>query len=160
MNPTSPVSALGTAYIYITAVCFIFYKIGFYESSPFFRWGTPCTFFGRIIDTQFEFYSLLIVVFLHQLVNNWINSVVYPWILNSVQDPKTRKIEYSTFTAIFLVNLFNIYSEIDMVFILMGFTSQISFVAVVVLANLITSSYLNYHHLQLKTRTETIPILV
>ena len=160
MNPTSPVPALSTAYIYISIVCYGFYKIGFYENSPFFSWGIPCVFFGRTIDTKFEFYSLLIVVFLHQIVNYWINSVVYPWILNSVQDPKTRKIESSTFTAILLINLFNIYSEIDMVFILMGFTSQISFVEVVVLANLITSSYINYHHLQLKNQTETIPILV
>jgi hypothetical protein len=91
-----------------------------------------------------------LMIFFHQLINNWVNSVVYPWIINDIQDHKNRKMHYSTMSSLFLINFFNLYSELDVMLIIMGFTSQISFLVTVTIANIITSTAINYRYIQHK----------
>lgn len=147
---TAPHLVLSIAYVYVMIIGIILWSTGFYTNSTFFNWGVPITFFGQQITSSKTFYMLHLLIFFHQLINNWVNSVVYPWIINSVQDPKTVKMEYSTMSSLLLVNLFNVYSEFDVVFIVIGFSSQISFIFTVILANIITSTIINYQYLQHK----------
>jgi hypothetical protein len=95
----------------------------------------------------------------HQIVNNWINSVVYPWILNDIQNRKNRDMLYSASTSLLLINLFDIYSELDVVFIIGGFSSQISFVITLICANLITSTHINYKHIKAKKSIDYVEIV-
>jgi hypothetical protein len=132
----------------------ILYTTDFYKDNSFFSWGPPVKFFNREIDTQTAFYSIHIIIFLHQLINNWVNDVVYPWIINSIQDPKNQKMEYNKRVSLLILNLFNIYSEIDVIFILMGFNSQISFVITIILANIISSTYINNKYINVKESVE------
>jgi hypothetical protein len=147
---TSPLTVMSMAYCYVVVIALALYFNGFYESSTFFSWGPPIKFFGQDIVTEKSYYLLLLLVFVHQIVNNCVNSVVYPWIINSLQDPKNRKMEYSNTVSLLLVNFFDIYSQIDVIFIVAGFISQISFVCVVIFANAITSTYINLHYLKAK----------
>lgn len=140
---TSPLKVISVAYVYVVIVGLILYGSGFYKNNRFFNWGPPVTFFGEEINSQAKFYGLHILIFFHQIVNNCVNSVVYAWIINSVQDPKNRNLEYSRCTSLLIINAFNIYSELDLVFIIVGFMSQISFVVTIILANMITSTYIN-----------------
>uniref|UniRef100_A0A6C0EKL1 Uncharacterized protein n=1 Tax=viral metagenome TaxID=1070528 RepID=A0A6C0EKL1_9ZZZZ len=153
---SSPLLVINIAYIYIFLIGLILYGEGFYENSTFFNWGPPIKFFGHDITSERTFYALHVLIFFHQLINNWVNSVVYPWILNSVQDPKNRNMEYSRWTSLLIINEFNTYSEFDLVFILIGFTSQISFVATINLANMITSTIINNRYILEKMREEPL----
>lgn len=146
------------AYGYIAILGSIFYSLGFYSENRFFNWGTPVVFFGKNIDSSSTFYLLHLVVFVHQLVNNSVNSIVYPWIINFVQDPKCRDTGFSKTLSLILVNFFDLYSEIDMVLIIMGFTSQISFVVTICIANLITGTYINSVYIDRKKQEEYIGI--
>jgi hypothetical protein len=132
----------------------ILYTTDFYKDNSFFSWGPPVKFFNREIQTQITFYCIHIIIFLHQLINNWVNDVVYPWIINSIQDPKNQKMEYNRYLSLLIINLFNIYSEIDVIFILMGFNSQISFVISIILANIISSTYINNKYIKVKETVE------
>jgi hypothetical protein len=158
---TSPVAIMSVAYCYVGINAVVFYFSGFYSSSTFFAWGPPIKFFGQDIISEKNFYLLLLIVFFHQIVNNCVNSIVYPWIMNSVQDPKNREMEYSHLVSILLINFFDIYSQLDVIFIVMGFISQISFVCVVMIANAITSTYINFQYLKAKRRdiSETSPLM-
>lgn len=158
---TSPAKIMSVAYFYVVIISVSLYTSGFYQNSSFFAWGPPIKFFGQDITSQFTFYFLLLLIFFHQIVNNCVNSVVYPWIINSVQDPKNRNMEYSNITALFLLNLFDIYSQLDVIFIVTGFMSQISFVCVVSFSNLITSTYINYQYLKAKEQLngENLPLI-
>lgn len=147
---TSPARVLGVAYIYVVIVGFMLYLTGIYSHNNFFNWGPPITFFQHTITSQSTFYALHLLILFHQLVNNWVSNVVYPWIINSVQDPKNTQMEYSTVTTLILINLFDFYSELDMVFILIGFTSQISFLFTISLANTISSTYINWKYIKRK----------
>lgn len=153
---SSPLVVIIIAFIYVFIVGIILYSSGFYQESTFFNWGPPIQFFGHTIVSQKVFYSLHILIFLHQTVNNWVNSVVYPWIINSVQDPKSKNTGYSRVLSLVIINAFNIYSELDLVFIIVGFMSQISFVFTICLANAFTSTYINNNHIIQKER---IPLL-
>lgn len=147
---TSPAWALGTGYVFVAITCVVLFTGGFYEQNRFFNWGPPIDIFRNRVDSVGAFYLLLTAFFVHQLINGWISIVVYPWIINCIQDPKAHDTVYSKCTCLILVNLHALYSEIDLFFILGGFTSQISFVAVIVVANTITTTVINYRYLTQK----------
>lgn len=149
-STTSPFLTISIAYAYIGVIAIVLYLTGFYQNNDFFRWGTPINFFGQTIQSTSTFYAIHVLIFFHQLINNWVNTVVYPWIINEVQDPKTRYLGYSKALSLFLIALFDVYSELDVVFIIMGFASQISFVFSICVANLISSTYLNSKYLDNK----------
>lgn len=151
---TSPRVIMGLAYFYLVILALIFNYTGLYRSGDFFSWGPPITFFGQTITSWSTFNALHVSIFFHQIVNNWVNSVVYPWIMNSVQDPKTKHNEYSAPLTLLLINLFNIYSQVDTIFIVVGFTAQISFVLTTTIANILTSTYINYRYLQLRNNRD------
>ena len=150
---------MATAYTYITILAIVFSYLGYYSNNSFFHWGTPVTFFNHKITSTSHFYTIHLIIFLHQLINNWVNSVVYPWILNDVQDPKNLRMKYGKCASLLMINFFNIYSEFDTVVILMGFTSQISFIVTVNVANIIASTYLNNAHINRKTQKEDTPLV-
>jgi hypothetical protein len=124
----------------------------FYKDNEFFRWGPPVKFFGHNIESNQGFYFLYLIIFFHQLINNWVNIVVYPWIINSIQDPKNKNMEYPRIVTLLLINLFDIYSEIDVIVILMGFTSQLSFMVPINIANILTSTLVNNLYINKKFR--------
>lgn len=152
----APKNVLLAAYFYILCIGIFLYFSGFYINSTFFNWGVPVCFFGQQITSEKTFYTIIFILFIHQIINNYINSVVYPWIINSVQDPKNIFMEYSRFCTLVLINLFDIYSQIDTVIIISGFSSQISFVSVVVIANILTSTYINNQYITKKTEKQQL----
>lgn len=147
---TSPILTISIAYFYIVTIILILYFTEFYKDNTFFSWGPPINFFNKKIESEITFYCIHIIIFLHQLINNWVNDVVYPWIINNIQDPKNKKLEYSKSISLLIINLFNIYSEIDVIFILLGFNSQISFVITIISANIISSTYINNKYINVK----------
>ncbi len=153
---TSPLKTIGIAYIYVSIIGFILYGTGFYKGSSFFSWGPPIKFFEHAIETDKTFYCIHLIIFFHQIINNCVNSIVYAWIINSVQDPKTKTMEYPRWLSLIIINLFNIYSELDTILIIMGFMSQISFVITIIFANIITSTYINNRYLLDKQRKPLI----
>lgn len=155
---SSPRIVIYCAYLYIFFIILVLYNSGFYKNSQFFNWGPPIQFFGQTVSSQRTFYLLHCLIFVHQLINNWVNSVVYPWIINNVQDPKNKNLEYSRAVSLLIINAFNIYSQVDLAFVVLGFTSQISFLFTFSLANMITSTYINNRYIKEKDG-EAIPLL-
>ena len=94
------------------------------------------------------------MLFFHQLINNHVGTVVYPWMLNSIQDPKNKQLEYSKPVSLGVIFVYNLYSEIDVVFVISGFTSQISFFIVIILANSIMSMWINNIYINKKNDPE------
>lgn len=144
---TSPVKALSAAYLYIGIVCYIFSCMGLYDESTFFEWGPPIQFLGSAIDDDSTYYFLLCMVFVHQLLNNCVNEVTYPWIINCVQDSKSKDIVYGEKASLVLINMFTVYSELDVIIIIAGVTSQISFFCVIIIANILSVSIINWQYI-------------
>ena len=147
---TSPIISICAGYGYMGVVAIALYSMGLYNKSSFFTWGTPVTFMNVTIDDNVSYYSLLFLFFGHQLFNNWINDVTYPWIINSVQDPKSNTSIYTDRTSILIINMFSLYSEIDMILIISGAVSQVSFFIMIILANIISATFINSQYLKEK----------
>lgn len=146
----TPKSSLFIAYVYLLIIGSVFYLFGFYSNNTFFNWGPPIVVFTHTITDIRVFYTLHVLIFCHQIVNNMLNIIVYPWIINSVQDHKCRHLEYSTMTSLLLINLFDLFSELDVMIVIAGFSSQISFILTISIANLISGTLLNYGHIRRK----------
>ena len=146
---SSPLISICAGYAYIGVLISILASTGMYKLSTFFRWGTPVTFMGITIEDDKTYYFLLSFFFMHQLINNWINTVTYPWIINCVQDPKSKDLLYSKRTTMVIVNMFALYSELDVVFLVSGIMSQAAFFAMIILANLISTTLINWQYVRL-----------
>ena len=153
---TSPLISICTGYVYIVGLAIILHLLGFYQNSEFFRWGTPVKLMGMTIDDDRTYYGLLALFFVHQLINNWVNDVTYPWIINCVQDPKSDNLVYSRKTSMLIVNMFALYSELDMVFIISGVMSQISFFVAIILANMVSVTVINWQYIRSKKMQPSI----
>lgn len=129
--------------------------MGLYNKSSFFTWGTPVTFMGVTITDDTTYYTLLVLFFVHQLINNWINTVTYPWIINCVQDPKSSNLVYSQRTTMLIVNMFALYSELDMILIVSGIISQGAFFVMIILANMVSTSFINWRYIKLRNQVTT-----
>ena len=147
---TSPAISLTGGYIYMCILGIILYNMGFYKNSSFFSWGTPVILMGKKIEDDLTYYTILFMFFIHQIINNWINDVTYPWIINCIQDPKSKNTLYSKSNSMILVNLFALYSEIDIIIIIAGVMSQISFFIAIIIANLISVSIINWQYIKNK----------
>jgi hypothetical protein len=153
---TSPLLSICFGYLYILILVIILYFFNFYENSTFFSYGVPVQFMGKTITDPIIYYILLLLFFIHQIINNWINSVVYPWIINCIQDPKENNTVYSKKTSMLIINMFALYSELDMIVIISGVMSQIIFFVVIILANIITTSIINWEYIKKKKFTTNL----
>ena len=157
---TSPLVSIVTGYIYVMIMGIILYFLEIYDNSSYFNWGPPLKIINKTIEQNETFYLLLVLTFFHQLINNWINEVTYPWIINCVQDPKNHNLQYTNKVSLFIVNLFAIYSEIDILVIIFGVMSQISFFVVIIMANIISVTIINRYYIKSKIQTPLLSIEV
>jgi len=149
----SPIISLGCGYIMMFLIILTLYLTGFYSDNSYFHWGPPIIFFDSTITTSTTFYLLLVLIFFHQLITNWIYEVVYPWIINNIQNPRHTTLEYNKTTCLCIVNFNSLYSQIHLAFIINGITSQISFLLALICADIFTLSYINWHYIKDKTIT-------
>jgi nucleoside permease NupC len=152
----SPIISLVTGHLFMIGIVLSFYLFGFYEENEYFQWGPPVTFFSHVIETDFVFYSLMAIIFIHQIITNWIYEVVYPWIINTLQNRQNKTIEYSNITSLIIVNGNSLYGQLHLAFLINGLTSQISFLLVLILADVITLTYINWQYLKQKNTEEEI----
>ena len=152
---TSPLLSICSGYLYIVVLALVLASMGLYNKSSFFTWGTPVTFMGVTITDDTTYYTLLVLFFVHQLINNWINTVTYPWIINCVQDPKSSNLVYSQRTTMLIVNMFALYSELDMILIVSGIISQGAFFVMIILANMVSTSFINWRYIKLRNQVTT-----
>jgi len=146
----SPMRSVLSGYTYIAGLSVFFYYHSFYSESTLFTWGIPVVFMGKTIEDESTYYLIIALLFIHQLINNWVNSVAYAWIINNVQDEKSEDILYPDVTAMILINLFSLYSELDMILLISGSMSQIPFFLAMMLANVIASSIINWQYISAK----------
>jgi hypothetical protein len=143
------------ALIVVIVISSCFFSKGVY-SSDYYKWGPPIKFAGIEVDDVKTFNVILCFTFFHQIMNNIVNQVTYPWIINCVQDPKSNNLYYSRRVSMILVNLFAIYSELDTVILIAGITSQISFLVMIMIANVISVTVINYKYIYDRTKDDLL----
>lgn len=146
----SPVTALYSGYGFLAVGALVCFQVGFFVDNTFFRWGPPVTIIGQEILTEWLFYGLIFFLFVHQLINSWISVVVYPYIINEIQNVNVSEVRYRERGALMIAAFFNVYSMLDALLLVSATYSQVSFFSAIVLAEVVSSTWTNYHHLQKK----------
>jgi hypothetical protein len=120
--------------------------------SDFMTMGpSPHTKFMTLsIDTWHKWGLLAGATFANTCMSDFMSDAIVPWIMNTVQDHKTKYLPYSKFTCYAISQLWNVYCSIMSIFAIGLMTSQIDFLLIRMLADLITSTFTTYKFMRHK----------
>ena len=67
------------------------------------------TYMGMLIDTMPRYVSVVVFVVISTAVNDFASDAISPWIQNTVMDHKSKTIQYSKFTIVFITQAWSFY---------------------------------------------------
>lgn len=99
---------------------------------------------GVVIDTWRKWYVLAGLAFLKTAMNEFVAASINPWIINTIQDEKTSTLPYPKFVCLLITQLYTVYSHIMSVFGIALLLSQVDFLLLRILADLIVTTFAMY----------------
>ena len=113
---------------------------------------SPHTKFMTVsIDNWHKWWMLTIATFANTCVTDFMSDAIVPWLQNTVQDHKNKYIPYPKWTCYAISQLWGVYCNVMSIFAIGLMTSQIDFLAVRMLADLITNSFTCFKFMRHKT---------
>lgn len=121
--------------------------------SEFMSFGpSPHTKFMTLsIDTWHKWALLACATFTSTCVTDFMADAIAPWIQNTIQDHKSKYLPYRKFTCFMISQLWSVYCGVMSIFAISLMTSQIDFLMVRMLADLITNTFTTYKFMRFKT---------
>jgi len=144
----TPCFIVSIGYIYLFVISIFLYYIDFIHNNKFFRWGIPVTIFGKEITEWNTFYFVWFIILLNTAISTSFSEVVYAWMLNCIQDPKSIDTIYSKQTSIILIIAHTFYYTIHMLVFTNAIMTQFSFCLASFLGTIIVVIYTNWQYIQ------------
>ena len=121
--------------------------------SEFMTFGpSPHTRFMTVsIDTWHKWWMLTVATFANTCVSDFMSDAIVPWLQNTVQDHKAKYLPYRKVTCYAISQMWSVYCGIMSIFAIGLMTSQIDFLAVRMLADLITNTFTTFKFMRHKT---------
>lgn len=107
-------------------------------------------FMTLLIDTWHKWALLVTATFANTCVTDFMSDAIIPWLQNTVQDHKTKYLPYRKFTCYMISQLWGIYCSVMSIFAISLITSQIDFLLIRMLADLITNTFTTYKFMRHK----------
>ena len=129
----------------------IFYEIGILQSK-FMQFGPSETtvFMSVPINTWYRYYLVAAFTFVNTCFNDFMSDALSPWLLNTITDHKCKYIPYSKPVCILIVQFWSVYCNIMSIFNVFLSLTQIDFVLIRTVADLIMSMYTNLKFMRYK----------
>lgn len=102
------------------------------------------------IDTWHKWTVLAIATFINTGLADFMGDAVVPWIQNTVQDHKTKFIPYSKFTCYMICQMWAVYCTVMRIFDVSLMMSQIDFLIIRLVADLLTNTFTVYKFMRHK----------
>lgn len=102
------------------------------------------------IDTWHKWGLLVTATFANTCMTDFMSDAIVPWLQNTVQDHKTKYLPYKKFTCYTISQLWGVYCGIMSIFAINLLTSQIDFLLIRMLADLITNTFTTYKFMRHK----------
>ena len=136
--------AVALLMVWLTMVLILFKDLGLLETG-YMSFGPSDTtkFMGVILDSWYKWGLVALFTFLNTCVNDFMSDAISPWILNTISDHKTKYLPYPPLVCLMISQLWAIYCNVMSVFGLMIALSQIDFVFIRTLADLLVNTYTN-----------------
>ena len=151
-----PVVSLSVGYVFLFITAIILYYLDFFKGSTIFAFGPPVNITGFIIDTWSVYIFFFFFFALHQSINSCISSIVYPYIINEIQNRKCREPLFNKPVSLLIAFLFYVYSMLDLFLLVSGSYSQISFILGMLVSNSLTTTIINWNHMNQKEKSDRL----
>ena len=93
------------------------------------------------IDTWHKWWMLSLATFANTCVTDFMSDAIVPWLQNTVQDHKAKYLPYRKCTCYVISQLWGVYCSVMSIFAIGLMTSQNDFLAVRMLADLLTNTF-------------------
>lgn len=108
-------------------------------------------FMGVKLNTWYKWGLVAAFTFINTSVNDFVSDALSPWILNTITDHKTRFIPYSKVVCLVITQTWSVYCNIMSVFGIFLAMSQIDFVLIRMVADLMVNAYTTTKFMRNKT---------
>ena len=109
------------------------------DDSSFLSFGPndKTTLFGTKLDSWWKWWCVSIYTFISTCIASFASDAIYPWITNTIQDHKTKYVPYKPWVCIAIIQVFTIYAVIMSVIGLFVALTQVDFMIIRLVADLI-----------------------
>jgi hypothetical protein len=108
-------------------------------------------FMGVTLNTWYKWGLVAGFTFINTSFNDFMSDALGPWILNTITDHKTRYIPYPKWMCLFITQTWSTYCNIMSVFSIFLAMSQIDFVLIRMVADLLINAYTTTKFMRNKT---------
>ncbi len=112
--------------------------------------------FGVKMDSWFKWWVTAIYTFVSTAIAAFASDALCPFFSNVIEDHKTKHIPYSKFTCLIIVQIFTIYGVIMSVIGMFVALTQVDFMFIRILADLIVNAHTTYYFLRGKVVNEAL----
>lgn len=138
--------------IWLSIVLIVFKDIGLLDSKFMTLGPSDSTLFmGVMLNTWYKWGLVAAFTFINTSVNDFVSDALSPWILNTITDHKTRFIPYTKLVCLLITQTWSVYCNIMSVFGIFLAMSQIDFVLIRMLADLMVNAYTTTKFMRNKT---------
>lgn len=137
---------------WMTVTCTIFNHLGAFSDS-FMTIGPSdkTVFMAMKIDTWEKWYALAGFSMLNTMMNEFIGSALEPWFTNTIQDQKTRYLDHSKAECVTISLMYDIYRHVMSIFGLYLMFSQVDFLIIRTIADVIVTLFTTMEWMKNKT---------
>ena len=108
-------------------------------------------FMGITINSWYKWGLVAAFTFINTSVNDFMSDAISPWILNTITDHKTHYIPYTKCMCLTITQFWSIYCNIMSVFSIFLAMSQLDFVLIRMLADMMVNAYTTTKFMRSKT---------
>lgn len=104
-----------------------------------------------LINTWHRWWLVALSSFFSTIMSDFMSDSISPWIINTIQDQKTKYLPYSKMQCYLILQSWSIYCATFSIFSVALLTSQIDFLLIRLSADLIVNSYSSFRFMHNKT---------
>jgi hypothetical protein len=149
--------AIGVLITWLFLVLTAFQSIGLFHSD-FMRFGPSSTtkIMSMTIDSWHEWWMVAGASFLSTCMNDFFSDALGPFFINTIQDHKTKYLPYSKLTCYVILQLWSTYCCLMSIFSVGLLMSQIDFLLIRLVADLLVNSFTTFKFLKNKEHNKRL----
>lgn len=131
--------------VWLIIVIISFYDIGLFEGQYMCMGPSPGTKFMHItLDTWYKWSLVATFTAINTCINDFMSDAISPWLLNTITDHKTKYIPYPKYQCLAISQMWTLYCGIMGIAGIMISLTQVDFVLIRIVCDLVISMYTNY----------------
>lgn len=135
--------------VWLALVIILFYDIGLFGGQYMCIGPSPGTKFMHIVlDTWYKWGLVALFTAINTCINDFMNDAISPWLLNTLTDHKTKYIPYPKWQCLMISQTWTLYCGIMGIAGIMISLTQIDFVLIRIICDLVISTYTNYRFMR------------